>query len=1142
MRLFHWLFKGGKPLSQMDIYEIAESHRARFLDGEAKAVARIRTSYEEAEKGLKKSLADVEAKIAAYYASGGEPGAIAASWLVSQERYHALISQIDAELEKFAAAAQEITLEGQKTSLKQGAADVTASAKSQMQTAGISGSFHSLHSAAFEEMAGTLSNGSALYDLFKQIAPNAVASARGVLGQAMVEGWNPRKTGAALEDSLGMSKNRAVLIARTESIRAYRIASQRQMLANQDVVDGWVWYASHTDHTCPVCLAMDGSEHPVNEIMDSHPACRCTMVPLVKSLAGIVSEGEGQEAAEDGELNIPSRETGSNWFGTQSEDLQRRALGPAKFDLYKAGKIDLDDLVENTYDNRWGKGKRERSLKSLLQMVDAGTTHVILGAKLKEEAKAKADAKLVAHAQAVADKLAKIEAKKKHEAEKAAAEAQVIIDKEARAVKKAQKVADEAKAAKGIQDDHTIKLLDSLEAIAQSHGGNPSFDVKGYFKTVKDAYPHADVTAAEMQAHWTAHAPPPPEAITKDLGYPKEETLHDGSNFKDVEVYVKYLIKTVGEDWTPAQIIAKAKAEWKTDKTGYNAKGILSYAKKLGITMPEAPLTGKATPKAPTVVPNTPPPANPLKIEGWKLDPEAVVLGGKMTAGQGGSNPGGYYTGTDGGKYYVKFYKDAAQAYNEHLANTIYRDLGINAADTTVFKDAQGRTVYVSKIIENEGTLGSSYSKANAESILKGFAADVLLGNWDVIGMSSDNIVKLPGGEVARIDNGGSLLYRAKAGRKPMDALEKISEWDVFSSSKNPSYHEVFDKAGIPKPEALGRGLINQLDDIEKFVKRVGGWRRFVDNTVPQMDQADRDLLVKALERRTSLLMPKRKDVAAYVPPLPPEPYKPGARKLFGWNDLVKLDAYVTAHAGRDAFWVDKVYNGAADTLTRVKTLVLKWIQGYEHKSKDQAFIKAMHNPKTAFGKTLRDADASRRLRWDNLAKEANLPAVPDSFTLYRGTKSFENEGHHMLNWALVAWQDETTDYMRVLSHELASWSPNEGSARKFMSEREGVLWKADVPFELTYFDKWVDDGGFITTFGSENEVIAGGPTKNAIATRKRDIVVKYRGIEYYYPDRKELFKAVLRDRKRLPTMDDLAGLGEGVNLPELVHAGSGFK
>ena len=97
MRLFRWLFKG-KSLSEMDIYEIAASHRKRFLEGEAKAVARIVTSYQEVEKNLQKNLAKVQADIAAYYAGGGEPGTVAASWLVSQERYQALIDQIEAEI------------------------------------------------------------------------------------------------------------------------------------------------------------------------------------------------------------------------------------------------------------------------------------------------------------------------------------------------------------------------------------------------------------------------------------------------------------------------------------------------------------------------------------------------------------------------------------------------------------------------------------------------------------------------------------------------------------------------------------------------------------------------------------------------------------------------------------------------------------------------------------------------------------------------------------------------------------------------------------------------------------------------------------------------------------------------------------
>lgn len=66
-----------------------------------------------------------------------------------------------------------------------------------------------------------------------------------------------------------------------------------------------------------------------------------------------------------------------------------------------------------------------------------------------------------------------------------------------------------------------------------------------------------------------------------------------------------------------------------------------------------------------------------------------------------------------------------------------------------------GKQAYASKIIENTGTvqdqkynLKSDQKKKVAESLLKGFAADVLIANWDVVGLGLDNIMTTPKGDV----------------------------------------------------------------------------------------------------------------------------------------------------------------------------------------------------------------------------------------------------------------------------------------------------------------------------------------------------------------------------------------------------------
>jgi len=52
----------------------------------------------------------------------------------------------------------------------------------------------------------------------------------------------------------------------------------------------------------------------------------------------------------------------------------------------------------------------------------------------------------------------------------------------------------------------------------------------------------------------------------------------------------------------------------------------------------------------------------------------------------------------------------------------------------------------------------------------KDFAADALLSNWDVIGVTADNIVGNDG-KVYRVDNGGALEFRAQ-GLKDFTTVE----------------------------------------------------------------------------------------------------------------------------------------------------------------------------------------------------------------------------------------------------------------------------------------------------------------------------------------------------------------------------------
>ena len=75
--------------------------------------------------------------------------------------------------------------------------------------------------------------------------------------------------------------------------------------------------------------------------------------------------------------------------------------------------------------------------------------------------------------------------------------------------------------------------------------------------------------------------------------------------------------------------------------------------------------------------------------------------------------------------------------------------------------------------------------------VREGFAADALLGNRDVIGLEYDNILVDAMGRAWRIDNGGSLDFRAQGGRKVFDGFP-LELWTMRDRAINSQTAAVF--------------------------------------------------------------------------------------------------------------------------------------------------------------------------------------------------------------------------------------------------------------------------------------------------------------------------------------------------------------
>jgi hypothetical protein len=153
---------------------------------------------------------------------------------------------------------------------------------------------------------------------------------------------------------------------------------------------------------------------------------------------------------------------------------------------------------------------------------------------------------------------------------------------------------------------------------------------------------------------------------------------------------------------------------------------------------------------------------------------------------QRGSNPGGMYRlrnkdiGAAEGVY-VKRAQSPDHGYNEQLANLLYKALGVRTPEVRYNED-DGH-IY-STLIDGKGDMEDRVDDPEwMDKFYRDFAIDAWLANWDVIGGMFDNVITDErSGEPARIDAGGSLLYRARGAPKGEAFGDKVGELETFKS------------------------------------------------------------------------------------------------------------------------------------------------------------------------------------------------------------------------------------------------------------------------------------------------------------------------------------------------------------------------
>jgi hypothetical protein len=223
---------------------------------------------------------------------------------------------------------------------------------------------------------------------------------------------------------------------------------------------------------------------------------------------------------------------------------------------------------------------------------------------------------------------------------------------------------------------------------------------------------------------------------------------------------------------------------------------------------------------------STPPPAS-LKVE--------KNLGG-TTGAQLAVDAGGK-------KYVIKSGKTKGHIESESQADDLYRAAGAEVPKQQLHKNTDGTSAKVAEFIDGKtlGELKATNTKqyeAAVAKIKKHFVADALLGNYDVVGANLDNIVVGKGGKVFRVDNGGSLTFRAQGKNKEFgpevteisslrDASINSASASVFGSLTNREISAQITQVLKRKDQIVAAAKTEELrDTLSKRLDSLAAWQK----------------------------------------------------------------------------------------------------------------------------------------------------------------------------------------------------------------------------------------------------------------------------------------------------------------------------
>lgn len=323
------------------VLEISEQFRADLIAREIAAERELAIAYRQVRRELEDYLDRLTEEIARAERFGLEP---TPDQLFNQARTFTMLEQIEDEVERIARGL-EPTIERMKSEAVELGDELAVRL---LGAEGVPVRMR-LPNDALREAVSRLRRGSPVDDLLAQLGPDAAAQVRSKLLAGVTAGWGPGTVALEISNALGANLARAMTIARTEMIQAYRNAALLNYRRFPNLIQGWIWTAAvaSSPGPCPVCLALHGRVFPLGRPFGSHPRCRCGPAPLTRG----------------SRVPFPA---GDEWLAEQPAAIQQEILGPMGYLAYIDGAVELSDFAELVDDPVWGPQWRKRALSDIL--------------------------------------------------------------------------------------------------------------------------------------------------------------------------------------------------------------------------------------------------------------------------------------------------------------------------------------------------------------------------------------------------------------------------------------------------------------------------------------------------------------------------------------------------------------------------------------------------------------------------------------------------------------------------------------------------------------------------------------------------------------------------------------------------------